>query len=256
VEVSAWGVRTVPRTAILFQERHLICGTAHLSIPLKLSPESAPSALARTLPSLGRGQTVDDPKVLLIGGAPGVGKTTLGRALAARLGATSLSIDDLLTAAKAVTTPESHPGLHIISAVGHIEYFTSSSVDQLKADATAQHEAAWPAVEKVIRNHATWGSPIVIDGWALRPTKVVLLDLSNVKSVWLVADPSVLREREKQNRDFVRDSPEPDRMLENFLARSIWYNDLIQGQATELRLKTIKQDGATSVEQLCDMVLH
>ena len=43
-------------------------------------------------------------KVILIGGPPGAGKTTLGRAVAARLGVVSLTIDDLFLAAKAITT--------------------------------------------------------------------------------------------------------------------------------------------------------
>ncbi len=147
-------------------------------------------------------------KVVLIGGAPGVGKTTLGRALAARLDTTSLSVDDLLTAAKSVTTHLSHPGLHVMGTMNYIEYFTTSSVAQLKADADLQHEAAWPAIEKVIRNHTTWGPRIVIDGWALRPKNVSRLDLRNVISFWLVADSSVLEERERKNFDWLRKSPE------------------------------------------------
>ena len=110
--------------------------------------------------------------VFLIGGAPGVGKTTLGSALAARLGITSLSIDDLVIAAQAVTTPETHPGLHVMRKVPYLEYFTNSSVDQLKADATLQHEVTWSLGEQVVRRHAKWGPAIVIDGWYLRPSKV------------------------------------------------------------------------------------
>ncbi len=196
------------------------------------------------------------PKVLLIGGAPGVGKTTLGRVLASRLRSTSLSIDDLLTAAKAVTTRQSHPGLHVMSAVNSVEYFTTSSVDQLTADATIQHDATWMVIEKVIRNHATWGSPIVIDGWALRPNKVAKLDLGNVTSFWLVAGPSVLEERERENVDFFHNSSNPERMLENFLARSVWYNNLIREQATEWKLNILHQDGQASVEDLCNAVLE
>ena len=86
-------------------------------------------------------------KVILIGGAPGTGKTTLGSALAVKLGTTSLSIDDLLTATMAITTPESHPGLHIMRGMAYQEYFTNSSLEQLKTDTTAQHEAAWPLVQ-------------------------------------------------------------------------------------------------------------
>ena len=166
--------------------------------------------------------------VFLIGGAPGVGKTTLGSALAARLGITSLSIDDLVIAAQAVTTPETHPGLHVMRKVPYLEYFTNSSVDQLKADATLQHEVTWSLVEQVVRRHAKWGPAIVIDGWYLRPSKVAQLKLDNVWSGWIVASASVLEERETKNVEWLHDSEDPKRMLENFLARSLWYNDLIK----------------------------
>ncbi|UCC53638.1 MAG: hypothetical protein JSV68_06615, partial [Anaerolineaceae bacterium] len=127
-----------------------------------------------------------DTKVFLIGGAPGAGKTTLGSALAARLGITSLTIDHLKTAAMAITTPETHPGLHVMSKVPSLEYFTNSSLEQLIADATLQHEAVWPMVRQVVRKHALWGSPIVIDGWYMRPNWVAQLKLANVWSGWIV----------------------------------------------------------------------
>lgn len=199
-----------------------------------------------------------NPSVLLIGGAPGVGKTTLGRALGARLGVVSLTIDHLRIAARAITTPQSHPGLHVMSRVNHVEYFTTSSVDQLIADAREEHEALWPVVEKVIRSHSAGGSgrgsPIVIDGWALIPRRVIELGLDNVASYWLVIDPAVLREREHRNTAFFNESPDPPRMLSNFLARSLWHNDFIKEQAAERGLNVLRQDGSTSVDDLCRMV--
>ena len=195
-------------------------------------------------------------KVFLIGGAPGAGKTTLGSALATRVGITSLSIDDLITAAQAVTTPETHPGLHVMRKVPYLHYFTNSSVDQLKADTMLQHEAAWPLVKQVIRKHATRGSAIVIDGWHLRPGRVAQLKLKNVWSGWIVASASVLEERERKNVEWLQDSPDPERMLKNFLARSLWYNDLIKEQATELQMNILPQAGENSVDDLCNMVLE
>ena len=194
-------------------------------------------------------------KVFLIGGAPGAGKTTLGSALAARLGITSLSIDDLKTAAQAITTPETHPKLHVMRKVPSLEYFTNSSVEQLKADATLQHEAVWPMVEQVVRKHARSGSPIVIDGWYLRPNWVAQLNLKNVWSGWIVVSAKVLQEREK-NVAWYRESTDPERMLENFLARSLWYNDLIKEQATQHQMTILPQPGNKSVDQLCNMILE
>jgi 2-phosphoglycerate kinase len=194
--------------------------------------------------------------VFLIGGAPGVGKTTLGRALAAKLGSASVSIDDLMTVAQAVTTPETHPGLHIMNKMPHVEYFTNSSVDQLKADANVQHEATWPFVKGLILKHATWApSPIVIDGWHLRPSKVAELNLPNIWSGWIVISPSVLEERERKNLQWFEGSSSPERMLENFQARSLWYNDLIKEQASALQMNILPQTGDASVDDLCNLIL-
>ncbi|MCL4870330.1 MAG: hypothetical protein KJ063_15300 [Anaerolineae bacterium] len=194
--------------------------------------------------------------VFLIGGAPGVGKTTLGRALATKLGLVSVSVDDLMTVAQAVTTPETHLGLHVMRKVPHLEYFTHSPVEQLKADADIQHEAAWPFLKQLILKRATWDtSPIVIDGWHLRPHRVAELNLPTVWSSWIVVEPDVLVERENNNRQWLQGSSDPDRMLDNFLARSLWYNELIQQQASEWQMNILWQTGDVSVDALCQMVL-
>ena len=195
-------------------------------------------------------------KVFLIGGAPGTGKTTLGTALAIKLGITSLTIDDLVTAAIAVTTPETHPWLHVMRKVPYLEYYTNSSADQLKEDATLRHEATWPMVEQVIRKYARRESAIVIDGWHLRPAWVAQLNLENVWSSWLVVSESLLEERERKNLGFFQNSPNPERMFDNFLARSLWYNDLIKSQAKEFQMHILYQTGEISVDELCQMVIE
>jgi len=199
---------------------------------------------------------VKNVNVFLIGGAPGVGKTTLGRTLAAKLGSASVSIDDLMTVAQTVTTPETHPGLHIMNKMPHVEYFTNSSVEQLQADANMQHESAWPFIKSLILKHATWDpSPIVIDGWHLRPGKVAELNLPNIWSGWIVISPSVLVERERKNPQWFQGSSSPERMLENFQARSLWYNDLIKEEASQLQMNILLQEDDTSIDDVCNRIL-
>ena len=171
----------------------------------------------------------NESKVFLIGGAPGAGKTTLGSALAARLGFRSLTIDDLVTAVIAVTTPETHPGLHVMRKGPHTEYYTNSTVDQLKADATLRHEATWPMVKQLIRKYINLRSGIVIDGWHIRPSWVNQLNLDHIWSGWIVISPKVLEQRERQNgASFLKGSSNPEKMFENFMARSLWYNNLMK----------------------------
>ena len=194
-------------------------------------------------------------KVFLIGGTPGAGKTTLSTALANRLGIASLDVDDLVTAAVAITTPTTHPGIHAMRKIPHVAYFTNSSVAELKADANARHEATWPMVTAVIRKYVQRGSSIVINGWHLRPAWTHELALENICTNWIVISPTVLEARERSNFAWFEASPQPEKMFANFMGRSLWYNELIQKQARELNMNILAQDGQTSVEALCDMVL-
>ena len=71
----------------------------------------------------------------------------------------------------------------------------------------------------------------VIDGWHLRPSWVDQLDLANVLSGWLVIDPTVLEARERQNEGWLKGSSNPEKMFQNFMGRSLWYNSLIKEEA-------------------------
>ncbi|WP_420642203.1 zeta toxin family protein [Candidatus Leptofilum sp.] len=194
-------------------------------------------------------------KVILIGGAPGAGKTTLGKALAVKLGVTSLTIDDLVTAVIAVTTLETHPGLHALRKGPHTQYFTNSSVDQLIADATLRHEGSWPMVRQLVQKYTKQRRGLVIDGWHMRPEWVANLQMENVWAGWLVIDPDVLEARECKNEAWLAGSSDPERMLRNFMGRSLWYNSLIKEQAEASEMNVLYQDGTKSVEDLCQLVL-
>lgn len=206
---------------------------------------------------MGSGVGKSNIRVILIGGPPGAGKTTLGAALGSKLGIASLTVDDLVVAAKAVTAPVTHPGLWAMGQASWLEYFTFSSVEDLKADATLRHEAAWPMAKTVIQKHASGeGTPIVIDGWHLRPSYVATLDLDTVWPSYIVPEPAVLEARERALVPEVYGrAPDPERMLANFLARSHWFNALVEGQAAELGMQVLRRGGNVTVDELCGQVL-
>ncbi|MDX1658169.1 MAG: AAA family ATPase [Nitriliruptorales bacterium] len=186
--------------------------------------------------------------VIFIGGAPGSGKSTLGRALATALGYGSLTGDDLAIAARSVTKPGDHPGLHLIGDDGPVGYFTRGPVEKLISDAEAQESALWPALERVALSHLQTKAGVVIDWWLLRPETVLAMGHDRVASLWLAIDPDVLWERERQNTDFLDAADDPERMLDNFMARSLWRNDLVHRQASSLGLPLLSITDQTVAE--------
>ena len=101
-------------------------------------------------------------RVLLVGGASGVGKTVAARVLARRLGVSQLYVDDIRMAIQRMITPEQHPALF---------YFLQPQVWQQPPDALLNGfigvaKAIVPALEAIIAHHVGVPSvdPVLIEG--------------------------------------------------------------------------------------------
>ena len=135
---------------------------------------------------------------------------------------------------------------------GHTAYFTNSTVEALIADAEALSEEMWPSLERVIHSHLNLKGPIVLDWWLFSPSKVAALG-NEVGSLWIWIEPDELERRERVLAPpFVEGSDDPDRMMANFMARSLWRNDLLRTEAQALGLPVLIQDGTKGVDSLVD----
>jgi len=196
------------------------------------------------------------PRVILIGGAPMSGKTTVAYRLAATFGYGCLSTDDLGEALRAVTTKDSHPHLHPMDGYDYREYYVTRSPDALIADVTREHRALWPAVQSVIRKHATWGKPIVIEGWGLWPERVTQLRLPSVRALWFVADEQTLHERLVQAVEFYGGASNEEAMRDHYLARSFWYNARLKEAVKQFALTSIELPSRAPVHAIVEMCLE
>jgi 2-phosphoglycerate kinase len=105
------------------------------------------------------------PTVILVCGAAGVGKSRLAAALAARHGTPLGELDDIVTAVKALTSPEQLPALHLWDHPGAAGW----SPEEIAELHFTVADALRPGVLAVIADHLAFAAPVVIEGDYLTP---------------------------------------------------------------------------------------
>ncbi|WP_237531935.1 hypothetical protein [Streptomyces sp. SID8352] len=105
-------------------------------------------------------------RVLVVGGASGMGKTGVARTLARRYGVPLVEVDDIVEALLAVTLPEHLPEVHHWRVHPEAAHGAPASV---AAQQLAIAEALAPAVGAVVANHVETGTPVVLEGDYLLP---------------------------------------------------------------------------------------
>jgi 2-phosphoglycerate kinase len=126
--------------------------------------------------------------VLLIGGASGVGKSSVSYRLARHFDIGITEVDDLFIALECLTTPEQQPVLHYWRTNPEAASLTTEGIVELH---TAVCRVLSPAIAAVIANHVQTHTPIVLDGDYLLPELLTWQEedtrktMERVKGVWL-----------------------------------------------------------------------
>jgi 2-phosphoglycerate kinase len=104
--------------------------------------------------------------VTLVCGASGVGKSSIAIQLAARYGVPLAEADDIVTALRALTTPQQSPVLHYWDTHPEVRSWAPERIAELHF---AVADALRPGVEAVIADHIEYGAPVVFEGDYLVP---------------------------------------------------------------------------------------
>lgn len=174
-------------------------------------------------------------QVLLIGGASGVGKTSISYRLAHHYGVGITEVDDFQVILERMTTPEQQPVLHYWRT--HPEEARRMDEEQQLAYMLSYSKVMAVALEFVIANHIESRAPIVLEGDFLLPALAVQAHYDDVaadgqmQAIFLYEDDEaqlrrnyLLREGEEQ----------PGR------ARASWrHNEWLRQEAERLGVPTI-----------------
>ncbi len=174
-------------------------------------------------------------QVCLLGGASGVGKTSVSYRLANHYGVGITEVDDFQVVLEHMTTPEQQPVLHYWRL--HPEEARRMDEEQLLAHTLDYSRVMATALELVIANHIESHAPIILEGDFILPSLAVQPAYSGiaadaqVRAVFLYEDDETqilhnYRAREKQEQ--------PGR------ARASWrYSEWLRQEATRLGVPAV-----------------
>lgn len=171
--------------------------------------------------------------MILLGGAPKSGKSTLARSLSLELGHDVVATDDLGAAV--------HAGAKADGEVepDYREQYVRRTPQALWSEALDRHRRLWPSIRAVVRERLEWGRPAIVEGWALLPEHVATLPDRPAFALWLVVPPDTVELRARSDVDFYAGAADPDLMVRNFVARGELYNEHVRQTARAHRLPVI-----------------
>ncbi len=192
----------------------------------------------------------NETRVILIGGSSHAGKSTLGRALAAKLGWSCRSTDKLAR----------HPGPPWVGANGkaipeHVaEHYRELSVDALFLDVLSHYEKnVLPQVEIIVHSHASDLSTecLILEGSALWPGFVAnLVGENGVKAIWLTARDQLFQNRIFSESNFCKVCKDEKHLIQKFLDRTLFYNKHMREEVERLRFMYIDVESVSTADEL------
>jgi 2-phosphoglycerate kinase len=126
-------------------------------------------------------------QIILIGGMPTAGKSTLAENLSIHLNLPWISTDQVGQIMRGVANREQYPALFTWE-----DYSRAKSLDELTADEIADNEFAngeanWLGVRKLIKEDYSWNDGFIIEGTHILPHLVAqdFADSSNVNAIFI-----------------------------------------------------------------------
>ena len=130
----------------------------------------------------------NERNIILIGGAPTVGKSTVASELAGHFGIPWISTDQIRTVMRSVVGENDGSALFPPKGYSAERFLTEFSAEEIVDMEIAQGEVVWPSVKHFIDHDYTWTDGFVIEGVNILP-RLVTRDYGeqkNIRSVFLV----------------------------------------------------------------------
>lgn len=117
--------------------------------------------------------------IILIGGMPTTGKTTLARELSQKLALPWLSTDQTRLVMQGVADPKQYPQLLLAHGLSAAEFFQRFSPEEIAEREYMHGIETWPGNKKLIEDDFTWREGFILEGVNILPSLLPSLQTSS-----------------------------------------------------------------------------
>jgi 2-phosphoglycerate kinase len=183
-------------------------------------------------------------QIILIGGMPTAGKSTIAENLSKHLNLPWISTDQIGIIMRAVATREKYPTLFTWEDYDGFGYLDKYTTDEIADNEFAIGEAVWLGVKKLIQEDDFWNDGFIIEGATILPHLVAqdFPDASNVKAVF-IGDHDIKRVRNVVfTRNFVGDDSDAysDNVKEKEVDWVLNYGEKLKGQVHKYKMPWVE----------------
>ena len=194
-------------------------------------------------------------RVILIGGTSHIGKSTLAKSLATKLGWEYLATDNLARHPGRPWTTTNNPTIkqHVI------DHYRNLAAPVLLSDVLKHYvENILPQVKAVIEAHRSdLSNKLIIEGSALYPSLVKeLVDRVDVQGIWLAGNHRLVKNRIYENSNFYHIGKEEQYLIHKFIERTWLYNQAMLNELKNLDYICIQVNSKTTIEELMNKCLR
>lgn len=131
---------------------------------------------------------IDSKTIILIGGAPTTGKSTMAAQLSRQLQIPWMSTDQIRDIMRLVARREDYSALFTPEGYGAERFLTEFSAEQIADMELAQGEAVWPGIKAFIEDNYTWKDGFILEGVNILPhlIKRDFAESKHIKTVFLI----------------------------------------------------------------------
>jgi 2-phosphoglycerate kinase len=192
-------------------------------------------------------------RVVLLGGASHLGKTTISQLLGQKLGAKVVSTDKL---ARHPGRPWQHRPFVVPPHVA--EHYLTLAHDDLIASVLEHRRSMWPIVSELVRKHADDRAlePLVLEGAALLPEIVAATKLKNVSGLWLIGSDRLQQVRIYTESGYLGADAQAKLMIDQFLERERRFNKIITDNVLTLNLPHVVVGEDCSPDHIAQLCLE